>query len=88
MTWLSVIFLAIPSSVVAYILWNRMIREIDVTKVLVALYVIPIPTAILSYVFLGEIITQPLVLGAALVLVGVYLKESSRSSQSVAHPGS
>ena len=83
LAWLSVVFLAIPSSVVAYILWNRMIREIDVTKVLVSLYVIPIPTAILSYVFLGETITYPLVLGAALVIVGVYLTGSSRGSRSV-----
>jgi drug/metabolite transporter (DMT)-like permease len=83
LAWVSIAFLAIPSSVIAYILWNRLIREIDVTKVLVSLYVIPIPTAILSYVFLGETITYPLVLGAALVIFGVYLTESSRSSQSI-----
>jgi len=83
LVWLSLVFLAIPSSIVAYILWNRMIRVTDVTKVLVSLYVIPIPTAILSYVFLGETITYPLVLGAALVIVGVYLTESSRSSRFV-----
>jgi drug/metabolite transporter (DMT)-like permease len=81
LTWLSVVFLAIPCSVVAYILWNRMIRVTDVTKVLVSLYAIPIPTAILSYVFLGETITYPLILGAALIIAGVYLTESSRSSR-------
>jgi drug/metabolite transporter (DMT)-like permease len=81
LTWLSVAFLAIPCSVVAYILWNRMIRVTDVTKVLVSLYAIPIPTAILSYVFLGEMITYPMVLGAALVIVGVYLTESSRNNR-------
>jgi drug/metabolite transporter (DMT)-like permease len=78
--WVSVVFLAIPSSVVAYLLWNRMIHVTDVTKVLVSLYVIPIPTAILSYIFLGETITLRLVLGAALVIMGVYLTSSSRSS--------
>jgi len=77
LTWFSVVFLAIPCSVVAYILWNRMIRVTDVTKVLVSLYVIPIPTAILSYVFLGETITYSLVLGAGLIIAGVYLTESS-----------
>ena len=80
--WLSVLFLAILSSVVAYLLWNRLIRDIDVTKVLVSLYVIPIPTAILSYIFLGEMITYPLVIGAILVIVGVYLTSSSRTSGS------
>jgi len=58
-----------------------MIRVTDVTKVLVSLYAIPIPTAILSYVFLGETITYPLILGAALIIAGVYLTESSRSSR-------
>jgi len=77
LTWISVLFLAIPCSVVAYILWNRMIAVTDVTKVLVSLYFIPIPTAILSYVFLGETITYPLVVGAILVLAGVYLTASS-----------
>ena len=83
LAWLSVLFLAIPSSVVAYILWNRMIRVTDVTKAFVSLYFIPIPTAILSYVFLGETITYPMVLGAALVIGGVYLTQSSRSSRPV-----
>ena len=79
LAWVSVVFLAITCSVVAYILWNRMIRVTDVTKVLVSLYFIPIPTAIFSYVFLGETITYPLVLGAALIISGVYLTESSSS---------
>ena len=80
MTWLSIVYLAIPSSVIAYMLWNRAIREIDITKVLVAMYAIPIPTAILSYLFLGEKITYFLILGGALVIIGVYLTESSRSN--------
>ena len=80
MTWLSIVYLAIPSSVIAYMLWNRAIREIDITKVLVAMYAIPIPTAILSYLFLGEMMTYFLVLGGALVIIGVYLTESSRSN--------
>jgi drug/metabolite transporter (DMT)-like permease len=77
LAWFSVVFLAIPCSIVAYILWNHMIRVTDVTKVLVSLYFIPIPTAILSYVLLGETITFPLILGAALIIAGVYLTESS-----------
>ena len=81
LTWLSIAYLAIPSSVIAYTLWNRAIKEIDITKVLVSMYAIPIPTAILSYLFLGEMISYFLVLGGALVIIGVYLTESSRSNQ-------
>ena len=85
LTWFSIVFLAVPSSVVAYIFWNRLIREIDVTKVLVSLYVIPIPTAILSYFILSETITYSIVLGAALVIMGVYLTESSRSARALSN---
>ena len=63
---------------IAYILWNRMIREVDITKVMVSLYVIPIPTAILSYLFLGEIVTYSLILGGAAVMLGVYLTQTSK----------
>ena len=80
LTWLSIVYLAIPSSVIAYTLWNRAIREIDITKVLVAMYAIPIPTAILSYLFLGEKMTYFLLLGGTLVIIGVYLTESSKST--------
>ena len=77
LAWGSVFYLAIPSSVITYVLWNRMIREVDVTKVMVSLYAIPIPTAIMSYLFLGEMITYSLVLGGAIVMLGVYLTETS-----------
>ncbi|HUK50043.1 MAG TPA: DMT family transporter [Terriglobales bacterium] len=78
LTWISVLFLAIPCSVIAYILWNHMITTIDVTKVLVSLYLIPIPTAILSYFVLRETVTYPLAIGAALVIAGICLTQSSK----------
>ena len=74
--WCSVFYLAIPSSVVAYVLWNRMIREVDITRVMVSLYAIPIPTAILSFLFLGEAITNALILGGVVVMLGVYLTQT------------
>lgn len=83
LTWLSIFFLAIPCSVVAYILWNHLIHILDVTKVLVTLYIMPIPTAILSYIFLGERFTYFLVVGAVLVIVGVYLTESSKTNRNI-----
>jgi len=79
LTWVSILYLAIPSSAIAYLLWNYMLERVEVTKLAVSLYAIPIPTAIFSYMFLGETITQSLVLGGALVIVGIYLTESSRN---------
>jgi drug/metabolite transporter (DMT)-like permease len=81
LAWCSVFYLAIPSSVITYVLWNRMIRKVDVTRVMVSLYVIPIPTAILSYLFLGETVTYSLILGGAVVMLGVYLTQTSRNTR-------
>jgi drug/metabolite transporter (DMT)-like permease len=85
LTWSSVFYLAIPCSVITYILWNRVLREVEITKVMVSLYAIPIPTAILSYLFLGERLTQSLILGGAVVMLGVYLTQTSKSVNSVSH---
>ena len=79
LTWCSITYLAIPSSVISYVLWNHVIREMDVTKVMVSLYVIPIPTAIMSYIFLGETVTYSLILGGLIITFGVFLTESSGS---------
>jgi drug/metabolite transporter (DMT)-like permease len=80
-TWISILYLAIPSSAIAYLLWNYMLTRVEVTKLVVSLYAIPIPTAIFSYMFLGETITQSLVLGGVLVILGIYLTESSRNNK-------
>jgi O-acetylserine/cysteine efflux transporter len=87
LAWGSVFYLAIPSSVITYVLWNRVIREVEITKVMVSLYAIPIPTAILSYLFLGESFTQSLILGGAVVMLGVYLTQTSKSVNSASHDG-
>jgi len=50
----------------------------------VSMYAIPIPTAILSYLILGETITYFLVLGGTLVIIGVYLTASSKSDRQAA----
>jgi len=77
--WLSILYLALPSSAIAYLLWNYMLTKVDVTKLAVSLYAIPIPTAIFSYLFLHEAITQSVLFGGALVISGICLTESSRN---------
>jgi drug/metabolite transporter (DMT)-like permease len=76
LVWLSILYLAIPCSAIAYFLWNYLLEQVEVTKLAIWLYAIPIPTAIFSYIFLGERITESLVLGSFLVIVGIYLTES------------
>jgi len=77
-TWFSILYLAIPSSAIAYLLWNHVLERVEVTKLAVSLYAIPLLTEIFSYVFLGEVITYALILGGGFVIAGIYLTESSR----------
>ena len=75
-TWLSILYLAIPSSTIAYLLWNHLLKGVEVTKLAVSLYAIPIPTAVFSYVLLGEAITYFMVVGGILVVLGIILTQS------------
>lgn len=75
--WASILYLSLLSSVFGYVLWNRGLTRMETVKAGMFLYLIPILTTILSYLFLGEEITYATVAGGALVIVGVYLTETS-----------
>jgi len=75
--WASILYLSLLSSVFGYVLWNRGLTRMETVKAGMFLYLIPILTTILSYVFLGEEITYATVAGGALVIIGVYLTETS-----------
>lgn len=75
--WVSILYLSILSSVFGYVLWNRGLTRVETVKAGMFLYLIPILTTILSYLFLGEEITYATVAGGALVIIGVYLTETS-----------
>lgn len=75
-SWVSILFLAVFCSVLAYVVWFQIIKEEEASKVAVFIYLIPLFTAILANIFLKEEITSFIVLGGALVIYGVYLTES------------
>jgi len=76
LSWLSVLYLAILSSALAYVLWSKALARLDMAKVGVFLYGIPALTMILSSTFLGEAITPIEISGLTLVISGVYLTET------------
>ena len=49
---------------------------VEVTKLAVPLYAISIPTAVFSYLLLGEAITHFMVVGGILVVLGIILTQS------------
>jgi drug/metabolite transporter (DMT)-like permease len=71
----SLVFLAIMTSVVAYLVWSWALSKLEASKVAVISNLQPILSALLSWMILGEAITLRFVAGAAVVLAGVFLTE-------------
>jgi drug/metabolite transporter (DMT)-like permease len=72
--WLSVLYLALICSLFGYLGWYYALKHIDASKAAVFLNLIPLFTILMSF-FLGASLTWFFLLGAALILYGVYLTQ-------------
>ncbi|MCF7926330.1 MAG: DMT family transporter [Candidatus Izimaplasma sp.] len=70
-----VLFLAIFASSFAFIFWNKSIDLIGTVKTNVFIYLIPVVTMILSAIFINEMITLIKLIGAVLIISGIYISE-------------
>lgn len=71
----SLLYLAVMTSVVAYLVWSWGLSKLEASKVAVVSNLQPILAALLSWMILGETITLRFMVGAAVVLFGVFLTE-------------
>ena len=71
--WLSVLFMAVFSSVLAFIWYYQGIREIGATRASNFINLVPLSAAGLGYFLLDETLSPPQILGGALIIVGVWL---------------
>lgn len=65
--------MAVLSSVVAGHLFLTGVRTLGVSRTVVFVYVVPVLTAVLSAIFLGDSFVAPQAIGGTAVLAGVYL---------------
>lgn len=70
--WLAVIASGAIGLSAAFVLFVGMIERHGPTGAMLALYVAPVAAAILGALLLGETLTVPMIVGAALVLLGVF----------------
>jgi len=77
----SLLYLGIVASSFAFIFWNKAIELIGSVKTNQFIYLIPVVTTIFSYFILGEVVTYIKVLGAVLILSGLYLSEKSQETK-------
>ncbi|DAC73370.1 MAG TPA: EamA/RhaT family transporter [Thermoplasmata archaeon] len=72
--WLAVLYLALTCSLFGYLGWYYALKHIDASKAAVFLNFIPLFTILMSF-FLGTPLTWFFLLGAALIIYGVYLTQ-------------
>jgi drug/metabolite transporter (DMT)-like permease len=71
--WWSVLFLALPCTVFAFIVWNSALERMPAGRVAGFVYLVPMFAITFSHWLLGEPVTPALALGAAILVGGVWL---------------
>jgi drug/metabolite transporter (DMT)-like permease len=79
--WAGLLYMSALSSVAGYLLFFWLLRYMDASRVVVVNYFQPVIVVLLSIPILGEHPTRRLILSGGLVLLGVYLAERVRKSQ-------
>jgi O-acetylserine/cysteine efflux transporter len=82
----SILYLAVPSSVVAYGLWYRLLRRHPVHQVVPFMLLIPVFAVISSILLLGESLSWIEMLGGALTIGGVAVIVFTRARSMPAGP--
>jgi drug/metabolite transporter (DMT)-like permease len=77
--WLSIVYLGFFGTCLGFIWYYEGIQEIGPSKAGVFINFVPISAVIMSFFLLGETIDASLLIGAALVLSGIFLTNRSSS---------
>lgn len=71
--WLSVLFLGVFCSGLAYIFWYDAMKAVPAAQVGAFLYVEPLVTALVAWAVIGERLTWSSLLGGAVILAGLWM---------------
>ncbi|MGB5847102.1 MAG: DMT family transporter [Ignavibacteriaceae bacterium] len=71
--WISILFLGLFCSGIAYVIWAYSLRDLESAKVGAFLYFEPLVTVLAAWVLLSESITVLMILSGAIITIGVVL---------------
>ena len=71
--WISILFLGLFCSGIAYVIWAYSLRDLESAKVGAFLYFEPLVTVLAAWVLLSESITFLMILSGAIITLGVVL---------------
>jgi len=74
--WISILYLALICSVFGYVAWYYALSKIEAGRAVIFLNLIPLFTIVISF-FTGEIPTFLFLIGASLIIYGVYLTQKN-----------
>jgi len=75
--WLSVLYMALALSVVAYVLWYWLLKQVDTSRLAVFQNLSPVFASTAAILFLNEPLSLSLIIGGVIVLTGVVITERS-----------
>jgi drug/metabolite transporter (DMT)-like permease len=75
--WLSILYIAIITSVIGYSIWYWLLKHMEASKASVLVNIQPIVAGILGYYLLGETISLPFVFGGIIILTGVTVTQQA-----------
>ena len=76
---LGVFYMALLSGTLAYYLWHKAEKSIEISEASVFAYLYPVFGIPLSLLWLKEKITAPLIIGSVVIAIGVFLAEWKKS---------
>ena len=71
--WTNLLFLSLVASMLCFITWNLVVREIGAVLATNYIYLVPLVAMLTSAVVLDEPVNAVMLLGCALILAGVFL---------------
>jgi len=77
---ISIIYLGIFPSVIAYILWAYTLSKIPAMKAVTFWYIIPIFSFVIAYIWLGEVPSILAMFGGFIALVGVFVVNNKQNN--------
>ncbi len=86
LTWITIVYLAVLGSVVAFSFYFWIIKRIDVTVLSYQTFVIPVFAVLIGWIFLKETVTIRVVAGAGLILIGIALATLRNNRRRFASP--
>jgi probable blue pigment (indigoidine) exporter len=76
--WIILIYLVLIGSICVFLMWNRLIIRNPLVEIASYNYLLPIFGVFTSYIILRENISFSLILGSALIIIGIFLTSTNK----------